>query len=147
MDRLAYKIKRTSALAGTGSQYGPDVFTPGPAVCAASALGNIAVYDNKPYRLLSEIIGRLNARRCDKPEISFTVFTKTIGKILGLTTVGNIVQRNTKESFSAFFHRFCKIACCKFFGLVKNAEHITHCIKQSLALSVRPARYLSSRIR
>ena len=87
LDRLAYKIECISALAGAGCQYGPDAFAPKPAFFAASALGNIAVYDNKPNRLFGEIIGWLNTRCGDKLEISFTVFTETIGKILSLTTV------------------------------------------------------------
>ena len=115
LDRLAYKIECISALAGTGCQYGPDAFTPGPAVFAASPLGNIAVYHNKPYCLFSEIICRLNASRCDKPEISFTVFAETICKIMSLATFGNIVQRNTEKSFLANFHCFCKSAFCHFF--------------------------------
>jgi len=134
LDRLAYKIECVSALAGTGCQYSPYAFAPKPAVFAASALCNIAVYHNKPYRLLSEIIGRLNARRCDKSEISIAMCAKAIRQILSLTTFRNIVQRNTKESFSARFHRFCKTAFCQFFGFVKNAEHITHRIKQFLAV-------------
>ena len=134
MDRLAYKIKRISALAGTGCQYSPDAFAPNPTIFATSALCNITVYNNKTYRLLSEIIGRFNAWCCDKSEISIAVFTKTICKILSLTTAGNIDQRNIKKCFSTFFHRFCKTACCKLFGLVKNTEHITHRIKQFLAI-------------
>ena len=134
LDRLAYKIESISALAGTGCQYSPDAFAPSPAVFAASALCNVAVYNNKPNSLFSEIIGRLNAWCCDKLEISFTVFTETICKILGLTTAGNIAQRNVEESLSAFFHRFAKIVSCKFFGVVKNAEHIAYRIQQSLAV-------------
>jgi len=70
LDRLIYKVKRTSALAGTGSQYSPDAFAPSSAFFAASALCDMAVYDNKAYCLLSHIICRLNARRCDKAKIS-----------------------------------------------------------------------------
>jgi len=101
LDRLIYKIKRTSALAGTGRQYGPDAFAPGPAFFATSALCNITVYDNKAYRLLSEIIGRFNTRCGDKLEISFAVFAKTIREILSLATFGNIAQRDIEERFSA----------------------------------------------
>jgi len=119
LNRLTYKIECVSALAGTSRQYGPDAFAPKPAVFAASALGNIAVYNNKPYRLFSEIIRRLNARRCDKSEISFAMFEEPICKILSLATFWNIVQRNTEESFSANFHCLSKIAFCQFFGLVK----------------------------
>ncbi len=121
LDRLIYKIKCIPALAGTGRQYGPDAFAPKPALFAASALGNIAVYYNKAYRLFSEIICWLNAGCCDKPEIRFTVITETICKILRLATIGNISQRNIKKRFSTSFHRFCKTACCKFSCLVKNA--------------------------
>ena len=134
MDRLAYKIECVSALAGAGSQYSPDAFTPNPALFATSTLGNIAVYDNKANRLFSEIIGWFNARRCDELEISFAVFTETIGKILSLATFWNIVQRNIKKRFSACFHSFCKADFCKLFGLVKNTKHITHCTQQSLAV-------------
>ena len=55
LDRLIYKIKRTFVLAGAGSQYSPDAFAPGSSFFAASALCNIAVYDNKPHRLLSKL--------------------------------------------------------------------------------------------
>lgn len=79
LDRLIYKVKRTSALAGT---YSPDAFAPGPALFAASALRNIPVYDNKAYRLLSEIVCRLNAWRCNKSEVSVTMLAKTVSKIL-----------------------------------------------------------------
>jgi len=95
LDRLVYKIECVSALAGTGCQYGPDAFTPGPAVFAASALGNIAVYDNKSNRLFSEIIGWLNARCGNELKISLAVLKETVGKVLSLTIVGNIVQCNT----------------------------------------------------
>ena len=94
LDRLIYKVKRTSALADAGSQYGPDAFAPDSSFFAASALRNIAVYDNKPHRLLSNIICRLNTRRCNKPEISLAVFMEAICKILCLTTFRNIAQRN-----------------------------------------------------
>ncbi len=50
LDRLIYKVKRTSALAGTGSQYNPCAFAPGPTLFAASALGNIAVYPYSSYQ-------------------------------------------------------------------------------------------------
>ena len=90
MDRLAYKIECVSALAGTSCQYGPDTFAPKLALFTTSALGNIVVYDNKPNRLLSKIIGWFNARCSDEPEISFAVLKETVGKILSLTTVGNI---------------------------------------------------------
>jgi len=50
LDRLIYKVKRTSALAGTGSQYSLCAFAPGPTLFAASALGNIAVYPYSSYQ-------------------------------------------------------------------------------------------------
>ena len=102
LDRLAYKIECVSVLAGTSRQYSPDAFAPGSALFAASALRNIAVYDNKANRLFSEIIGRFNARRGNKLEISIAVFTETIGKILSLTTVWNINQRRTGTAMPAF---------------------------------------------
>jgi hypothetical protein len=114
--------------------HSPDAFAPGSSFFAASALCNIAVYDNKPHRLLSKIIGRFNARRSNEPEISFAVFTEAICKILCRTTFRNIVQRNIEGSFSTFVHSFCKSVFCKFFGFVKNAEHITHSIKKFLAV-------------
>ena len=50
LDRLVYKIECVSALAPAGCQYGPNAFAPKSAAFAAGALGNIAIYDNKPYR-------------------------------------------------------------------------------------------------
>ena len=49
MDRLVYKIECIPALAGAGGQHGPDALAPRSALFAASALGNIAIYNNKPY--------------------------------------------------------------------------------------------------
>ena len=134
MNRLTYKFESVSALTGAGGQYGPDAFAPGSAPFASRTLGNVAVYDNKAYGLLSEIIGRFNARRCDKPEIRLAVITETTCKVLSWATVGNIVQCNAKEGVSAFFHRLCKIAGRTFFGLVKDVKHLAHCIQQSLAV-------------
>ncbi len=134
LDGLIYKVKRTSALAGTGSQYRPEAFAPGPALFAASALSNIAVYDNKAYRLLCKIVCRLNAWRCNKSEVSVTMLAKTVSEILCWTTFRDFAQRNIKERFAAFVHSFSKCFFRKFFGFVKNAEHITHRIKKFLTV-------------
>lgn len=117
LNRLTYEFESVSALTGAGGQYRPDAFAPGSALFASRALSDVAVYDNKAYGLLSEIIGWLYTRRCDKPEIRFAVFTETISQILGWATVRNIVQCNIEESVSAFFHRVCKIAGSTFFEI------------------------------
>ena len=142
LDRLAYKIECVSALAGAGCHYGPDAFAPKPAIFAASALCNIAVYNNKPNRLLSEIICRFNAGRCDKSEISFAVCAKTICKILSLSTFRNIDQRNIKKNFSACFHRLGKITCCQFFESLAILS-----VSSALTLTISATCFSSSMMR
>lgn len=134
LNRLTYKFESISALTGAGRRYGTDAFAPGSAPFASRTLGDAAVYDNKAYGLLSKIIGRLYAWRCDKPEIRLAMFSETICMVLSWTTVGHIAQCNVEKRVSAFFHRICKIAGSKFFGLVKNVKHLTHRIQQSLAV-------------
>jgi len=129
LDRLAYKFESISALAGTGCQYSPDAFAPKPAVFATSALCNIAVYNNKPNSLFSEIIGRLNTWCCDKSEISFTVFTKTICKILSLTTVGNINQHQRAACISNLERSFNVNRPFNNFNLLNNFAGVFNLFK------------------
>ena len=62
------------------------------------------------------------------------MLAKTVNEILGWTTFRDFAQRKIKERFSTFVHSFSKRFFCKFFGFVKNAEHITHSIKKFLTV-------------
>lgn len=86
------EMEGRSALLWTSGEDRPDSLAPTLTCLATCALRDQAVDDDETYRLLGEIVGRLDARRRDETNVAFAMLFEAISKVVRLGRSWNAVN-------------------------------------------------------
>ena len=85
VDRCMYEVESGSTLKLACPDNSPETFGSLPACFTSCALRDMTVDHYKANRLFSKVIRGLHPGGCNEGEIGFTMFTKTIGHVLGVS--------------------------------------------------------------
>ena len=120
-DGFEEEIKNRATLLGASGDDRPDPLEAMLASFTSRALGYVSVDDHEANRLLGQIVGRLDARRCYKPDVTRTVFLEATGEICRLRCTGHALDGCSTQRLAKEFQRGCERLG---FGEVAAMDHI-----------------------
>ena len=86
------EIENRATLLGAGRDDCPDPFEPALASFASRSLRYMSVDDHEANGLLGQIVGRLDAGRCDKPDVTLAVFLEATGEVPRLRRAWDVLD-------------------------------------------------------